>query len=240
MKALDARAALRIWELGADQHRQARSLLLLRAAQPERETPGALPLGERDRLLLELHAAWCGDEIEAVDACPACGERVETTLSVRSLLDGVPLPGPTHFTLNGTTVRFRPMCTDDLLAAADAPDADAAARVLRQRCVLDLSGAGGALDVNAMDEVLVAELSRRLDEADPLAEVLLELVCPACDRRWQSLLEIGEHLWAAVTRQARATLGEVHALASRYGWTEAEILDLSPIRRRFYLGAVSA
>ena len=240
MRGLDARAAIRIWELGADQHPQARSLQLLREVWPEREPLGALSLGERDRLLLQLHAAWCGDGIEAVDACPNCAEKVEISLSARALLDEAPAPGPTHFTLEGTTVRFRPMCTDDLLTAADAPDADAAARVLRRRCVLELSRPEGPLPVDAMDDALVAELSRRLDEADPLAEILLELDCPACGQRWPSVLEIGEHVFAAVARQARQALGEVHALASRYGWSEAEILDLSPARRRWYLAAMSA
>jgi hypothetical protein len=42
-------------------------------------------------------------------------------------------------------------------------------------------------------------------------------------------------LWDDVQAYARGLLGQVHALARAYGWTEHEVLSLSPRRRAAYL-----
>ena len=86
----------------------------------------------------------------------------------------------------------------------------------------------------------VAALSAALAEADPGAELLLELQCPACERGWWELLDVATFLWAEVEVQARRLLREVHVLARAYGWREADVLALSPRRRRLYLEMVSA
>ena len=43
-----------------------------------------------------------------------------------------------------------------------------------------------------------------------------------------------------VEMAARRLLPEVHALASSYGWSEKEILALSPARRRSYIALLGA
>ena len=50
------------------------------------------------------------------------------------------------------------------------------------------------------------------------------------------MLDIGSFVWAEIESRARRVLGEVHALASAYGWSEAETLSLSAVRRASYLG----
>ena len=40
--------------------------------------------------------------------------------------------------------------------------------------------------------------------------------------------------------RAKRLLMDVHLLARAYGWSEAEVLALSPARRRFYLEMVEA
>ena len=42
-------------------------------------------------------------------------------------------------------------------------------------------------------------------------------------------------LWNDVDRWARALFGTVDTLARAYGWREADVLALSPRRRRVYL-----
>ena len=46
-------------------------------------------------------------------------------------------------------------------------------------------------------------------------------------------------LWAELDGWARRLAGEVHLLAAVYGWGEAEILAMSPPRRRLYLDGVA-
>ena len=45
-------------------------------------------------------------------------------------------------------------------------------------------------------------------------------------------------LWEEIEVRAHVLLGEVHRLASAYGWSEAQILALSPARRASYLAMV--
>ena len=76
--------------------------------------------------------------------------------------------------------------------------------------------------------------------ADPMAETRLALSCPACGSEWHEALDIARFVWAEIESRAKRLAGEVHALASAYGWTEAEILGLSGPRRSLYLGMVQA
>ena len=70
---------------------------------------------------------------------------------------------------------------------------------------------------------------------DPQAEVLLDLDCPACNHRWQILFDIASFFYAEVSAYAKRLLREVHTLARRYGWREADILSMSTARRQFYI-----
>lgn len=81
---------------------------------------------------------------------------------------------------------------------------------------------------------LAAELARR----DPQAELLVALSCPTCDGGWEAELDVPAFVSMELHGWARRLLHEVHLLASAYGWSEPEILRLSPARRRTYLELV--
>jgi len=74
-----------------------------------------------------------------------------------------------------------------------------------------------------------------MSEADPQAEILLEVSCPACSYVSPAPFDIVPHLWAELDAWAKRMLREVHSLAVVYGWSEAEILRMSAARRRIYL-----
>ena len=74
--------------------------------------------------------------------------------------------------------------------------------------------------------------------ADPMAEILVNLPCPACGFDNNPHLDIGSFLWTEMEAHAKRLLLEVHLLASAYGWTEQAILSLSGQRRAAYLEMV--
>ena len=74
-----------------------------------------------------------------------------------------------------------------------------------------------------------------MDAADPLAQLTLPLECPNCRRTWDGELNIASFFWREISVMARRLLGEIHELASRYGWSESHILRLSEVRRYAYL-----
>jgi hypothetical protein len=85
----------------------------------------------------------------------------------------------------------------------------------------------------------VAAVAAALSEADPLADIELPIGCDACGATWTRTFDIGTYLWQELDAWAARLLAEVHALASAYGWNEAEILSLPLRRRRVYLDLIS-
>jgi len=106
----------------------------------------------------------------------------------------------------------------------------------------ELTERADALSANDIpDEVLEALASAVVSTAssvDPLAEVELKLDCPECAFSWQASFDIVSFLWSELDVWAKQMLREIHILASNYGWSEANIIALSPERRQHYRGLI--
>ncbi|HEY0395140.1 MAG TPA: hypothetical protein VGD01_11660 [Candidatus Elarobacter sp.] len=234
-----APAMLGAWERGLGEGPVERGLTLLELACPDdgAEALAALGVGERDRRLLALREALFGAQVTGLVACAACGERVELEFAaadVRALpvADPAPLPLP-H---GEGELRLRVPDSRDLQAAAAA--GPGAATVLLERCLVPAaapSGAAPAPRADGFPPELVAEAGRRLAEADPLLDVRFALTCPSCGHAWSAPFDVVPFLWTELDAWAGRAFAGVHVLASAYGWSEAEILGLSPARREAYL-----
>jgi hypothetical protein len=228
MHALSATELLSVWEFGSSQVPLQRALSMLAAASPEASSDSLarLTIGHRDARLLALREMTFGSELTGVTNCPECGEKIELSFNssdIRPLTETEP---PTELAVksNGFEVRFRLPTSADLLAVNSAEQ-------LLERCLL--SGA------NRLTEDLVPPVSEKMSSADPMADIHLALNCPSCEHKWQAPFDIVAFLWREISAAARRLLREVHTLASAYGWTETEILALSPVRRRIYLEMAS-
>jgi hypothetical protein len=93
--------------------------------------------------------------------------------------------------------------------------------------------------VEQLSAEVLNKLAARMAECDPRAEALLALRCPVCGHTWQTIFDIVTFLWHEISTSAKRLLMEVHALASAYKWSEADILSISPARRQFYLNTVT-
>ena len=234
MRALREDELLTLWDDGLARHPIDRALLLASVARPDVAPDGlaALPLGELNQALLRLHAAWFGDRLDACVDCDRCGARLELTLPVTSLLAAPPAAAPAPVEVAG--LRFRPPDSRDLAAvvAVAAEVDDVAARLLQQRCCLTPGAPGDVVDAP------VEAVEQALEAADPFAYLALAVTCAECGAASSVDLRIGEVLWAEVDALARRVLADVDALARAYGWTEPEILRLTPRRRAAYLSLV--
>lgn len=227
----DARELLRVWEAGAHASPTLRAILLMGAALPllPREALLDASIGHRDAWLLNLREALFGSRIECLTSCPGCGERVEIDFQAADIRTAHAEP---HHQCRVGEARFRLPTSADLLAIDGLRDAAAAEQALLQRCRLD--GAAGP-------DPLVAEAAiLAMSQADPQAEVLLDLACPACGHCSTALFDIVGHLWCELDHWAGAMLRKVHTLASRYGWSEDSILAMSGARRAAYLDLAGA
>jgi hypothetical protein len=248
MRAVSARAILTGWERGARRCPQERALVLLASAFPgtARGELAALPIGRRDELLLSVRARTFGDGLAGVVECPGCRERFDLTLSTTEILDGrlarsEALP-PAHVTtleVAGFVVRLRLLDGRDLDAAAGAgTEPEDVVRHLLRRCVLGAERDGQPVDPGDLPGEVVERVDAWLTEQDPLSDLSLALRCAACGHTWTAVLDVGAFFWVEVAAKAQRLLHEVHTLASAYGWSEADILKLSPARRQAYLELV--
>ena len=100
--------------------------------------------------------------------------------------------------------------------------------------------AGTSCDVDDLPAHVVQALNERMEELDPHAVIHMNISCPGCEHNWDVLFDIANFLWTEVNDWAERMLQMIHRLAKGYGWSEHEILKLSPVRRQLYLGMLGA
>lgn len=237
-------ALLDLW----DSHRQtrpsARALALAAFVSPDEPVEAVTdwPLGRRDRALFDLREQLFGKEITGVVDCPSCRSLVEFSFETDTVRTEHASTDPFSITIEGADeahhrIELRAVTSRDLLAAPlDRLQ-------LLERCILTIDGtpmeSSRMLKNEAKDQVIRGCI-QALGEHDPQADIDLQLSCQACNARWRAQFDIASYLWREIENWAMRTLREVHLLASAYGWTEHEILKLSPRRRRVYLQMVTS
>lgn len=251
MRPLSASELLKVWEEGWERDPVSRPLLLLERACPGEDLPvlRSLSVGRRDRRLRTLRAWMFGEEITGTSVCPACNERVELDFRL-------PAPGSDSsertphsteelfsLTEDGYEVEFRLPDSSDLealLRERVGPAAPDPKTLILDRCLVEIRRNGEATSPAALPEGVRSAVVREMESADPEAAMHTALECPSCKHCWEANLDIASYLWNEVDAWARRTLHEVDTLARVYGWTEAQILNLSATRRRLYLELADA
>jgi hypothetical protein len=243
MRALSHADCLALWERGQTLHPLDQGLLAVQAAFPEsqRESVADWPLGRRNRALAQLRCACFGRWLRGWTACEQCGERLEFEVDGNALAAINVCSTDERIEVRGDV--FRLPTSRDLARIAGEHDSSAAAVHLLEQCMISsTSQDSGAhrLDEQRWTKEELDAIEERMTQADPLAEILLHFDCPICSHAFDLCLDIAAFLWAELEGRAKRLLRDVHTLASAYGWSEVEILSLSPARRDFYLAMVCA
>lgn len=235
---------LQAWEQGLGLTPVDRALALLGAACSDcpQQDPAQLSLGERDASLLTLREMTLGPDIRALAHCPSCGQALELHFQVSDVrVDSGMLPQlPLTLADGDYGVKFRLPNSGDLrgVNAANKGAGEALQQLLRC-CVLEARCRGKEIQAEQLPESVVTAVSERMAEADPQAEVELSVDCSDCQHQWQECFDIESFFWAEIQVRAGLMLREVHQLASAYGWSEAEIMAMSPLRRNLYLNLIA-
>jgi len=242
MRPLKAAELLLVWERGLNLTLLERALLLLAAACPESDadTIAGWPIGARDAHLLHLREWIFGPLLVNTARCPRCGEQVEWESRVSDFDQPPPQELPAAgYALRAAEweVRFRLPASRDIAAVMGDTGADAN-RALLMSCILAVSRGGAAWAPEALPPAVAADVMARMEALDPLADIRIALTCPQCADQWHAGFDIAGYLWAEIRQWAEQTLAAVHQLARAYGWSESQILELSPLRRQLYLGMI--
>lgn len=194
----------------------------------------ALPLGEVHRRLIAAHGATFGQHLAACADCPQCGTPVELTLGLADL-DLAPSAAPLALRWGEFEATGRVLRAADVADLPAAPDHATACHLLAERTLSEVRHAGRPVPVAALPAEALAAFGEQIAAADPAQEIVLDLGCPACGGRWSCALDVAAFFGHALAYRARELLLQVDTLARAYGWSEAQILGLSPARRASYL-----
>jgi hypothetical protein len=233
---------LNTWDAGVAASDADRALLLHALARPSDDMSQLLstPVGSRDADLLTLRALLFGELAQVRLCCAGCTEELEFALDLRQLLasDGLPEDKDSHepveVALGEWNVRFRLPTPADLLAVGQSAPTEARS-LLMERCVVAVTRDAQPSTATDLPAEVQEKLTAAVAQADPDADLRLDAPCPACGQHTSAIVDAASFLWAELDAWARGILTEVHLLASTYGWTEPQVLALSPRRRRHYL-----
>ena len=237
MRPLAGERLLAAWEEGTHEHDLGRALTMLATALPgtDRAQLGALPIAERNLLLLHLHELSFGPWLSVFGVCAGCGAQFEFAVRAAEMTEhvaGQSRPDRVTWQKDGRRYRLRAVTTDDLLATLGLPEPDAARDLLLTRC-LEVSPVAGRRTASSV-------VRQRFDQLNAAGELSCSVDCPGCSSHELLDLDMARFLWMEVRNAARRLLGEIHQLASAYGWSERAIAGMRAGRRAAYLEMLSA
>ena len=200
-----------------------------------------LPIGKRIEALVTV--AMCGD----VDTLPIqlrccdddCRQLMEIGLSLEALGqlhqdagDG----GDTEIRVADRTFRLRlPTGKDQLEWLSHSfADESAATKAIIQNLIVN-GQAGGEAEIS---DAWLRPISDAMQRSDPLVSFRLPIHCPHCDQENTYEVDLERLTLDHLRRRQQQTLEAVHRLASRYHWSESQILALPPWRRDRYLALI--
>jgi len=224
------------WELGLPADESRRAVLLHSLARPGEQADRLLgmPVGERDADLVGLRRRLFGDAVPLRAACAECGEELEFAFDLAAVPAAAEPAGEQRVTSGDWTVLVRPPTAGDLLALAAVPP-EQARQALLATCVVEATRGQRPARADQLPAKVRRLVAEACAAADPRADITLAIACAVCGHKTTAALDIGAVLWAELDHWARGLLLDVHLLACTYGWTEAEVFALSPLRRRYYL-----
>lgn len=234
---LDGDALLRLWERALGQPPEARDEALLQGVS-EHVLP-VQTLGERNARLIDIHTRVFGRELALLSHCAQCGTVAQFSADGELLVAQIPAPPDActshRLQVDGHVIEFRLPSRSDIAAASSTPSEDDFVLHLLERCVLACTRDDASVPVSTLPGAVLDALSQRMEALDPAASVSFAVECPQCDAQWDARLDVGQLVWQKVQTAAESLLLDIDALARAYGWTEREILRLSPTRRAAYL-----
>ncbi len=237
MSFLSAAGVLDVWEAGLAMTPAARALLLLRAMTGDDLADA--PVGQRDLALLRAYS-MLSPALTAVTNCPACAVTLEVTVSPRQLAARADMPETVSVDTGGCHVVARLPTGRDLAELPHGAPLAELRDILFDRCVLQATAHGEPLPARALPAAVQRAVEEALENADPAASLRVVLTCDACEHEWPESVDPVRLAWSAVTTSAQRLATDVHTLAHAYGWSEHDILALSPFRRELYLTAVQS
>jgi hypothetical protein len=89
-------------------------------------------------------------------------------------------------------------------------------------------------------EASADEVGAFLETASPVLTIDMDASCPDCGSAAQVRFDLSNYLTRRLAAEHPFLVRETHLIASRYGWSHAEIMALTRNDRRAYAGLIEA
>lgn len=241
MKSPSAEQLLLVWEHGNNYSLLHKTLLLLEMVYPESEPQeiAELSIGERDTRLIRLRNSIFGSSLHNTIDCPKCNSKMEWDMNLQDFIilpTGNPENSAEHeLNLDSFQIRFRLPNSRDILGLLSESGEELKTNSLLEQCILEIKQTKGKMKTKTIPENVINALSEKITELDPAAEIKMNIVCPGCSYQWEATFDIMSYLWAEIDSWAHRTFQEIYILASTFGWSEKDILNMDAGRRQLYI-----
>jgi hypothetical protein len=231
---------LQIWEVAASLDPRGRERVIADAA-------GAAPatsLGARNAALFRLRSKLFGGLQQLRCNCPDCEAVCDFAVDCDAMARAaLPAPGAAdeqQLERDGFKVCFRLPRPDDV-ESAEAAAGSPFETFLLERCVKEARRIGeGPCAARDLPQPVLDAISATMEVLEPGASIGFALTCPECGSSWSAPMDVAEVLWSEIRAKAERLLLDIDTLAQAYGWSEENILSLSPVRCAGYLQLVRA
>jgi hypothetical protein len=235
---------LEIWERCVGRGNVELGLILLAEACPEAtlKVLAELPVGQRDALIFRLREKAFGSKIVGISTCPGCQEKIELSFNVADIIQKEPRSNCSQTMMldhQGYEVNFRLPNSYDLLIASAKGNPESAYSCLIERCVLSACSEKERISALELPSEVIEIMADMMSQADSTADLQMKIECSSCGHQWLQTFDIIWFFGKEIDSWAHRAIRDVNDLAGAYGWSEAEILSLSPWRRQHYLEAIN-
>ena len=102
-------------------------------------------------------------------------------------------------------------------------------------CILEVKKDLNDFEISKLPDNVFNALEEQIEKEDSQADIRMLLSCPNCSNQWEVNFDILSYLWAEIDNWAKNILQEVALMARYFGWSERDVLSMSPKRRQMYL-----
>jgi len=237
---------LNFWEYNINQTLIRRAVDILCLAYPGIKVNeiAALCIGERDARLLLFRELMFGRQMRNMAACPECSEKNEWETDTRDLLVQLPeastSPGKYIIKEKGYAISYRLPDSTDISKVIDEDKNTGSAGRLLTKLVLDCKFKNKPCEIQDIPVEILDELDREIEKKNQQADIRMIVQCVNCNHEWEVQFDIVSYLWSEIDDWARHILQDISVLAYTYGWSEKDILNMSPARRQIYLDMINS
>ncbi len=240
---LGAADLLEFWERAGTRspHHFAQALLELALPESDRVELFALSIGERDRLLCQLRQSWFGSEFESSNACDTCQTPIEANLNLSELCNSISAAQTKgEISWKNKDIPIQAPCCSDALEWEDQESSnntqliEAACRHFFLGKIVSNSLPKSEIEDLQKDSDFGSAIETKLEEIDPFASVWIEMQCPECQAQQSYQFDPVFLLRYDIRKWVENMMEDIHLLASRYAWKEADIVRLPSNRRIWY------